>query len=286
MGARPQSPGTGLAFEARRGGGAIHLSQHLGATPAADGVEFRVWAPAASSVGVDLPETGDIVAMDRDDDGVWSTTLRDAKPGTRYFYRLNGDLRRPDPYSRFQPEGVHGPSQVVDAASYQWHDHQWRGLAIQGLVIYQAHVGTGTPEGTLDALIGQLSRLKDLGVTAIQLLPLAEFTGTRNWGYDSVDLFAVSHNYGGPDALRRFVDAAHSQGLGVILDVIYNHLGPDGNYLRDFSPDYFTERHHTPWGAAVNYEGPNSAWVRKLVVDNVRYWLREYHADGLRLDAT
>jgi maltooligosyltrehalose trehalohydrolase len=224
--------------------------------------------------------------MSRAEDGVWSTTVRDAKPGTRYFYRLNADLRRPDPYSRFQPEGVHGPSEVVDPEAFQWHDQQWRGLGIQGLVIYQAHVGTATPEGTLDALIGQLPRLRKLGVTAVQLLPLAEFPGTRNWGYDSVDLFAVSRNYGGPDALRRFVDAAHGHGLGVILDVIYNHFGPDGNYLRDFSPDYFTERHHTPWGAAVNYDGPNSAWVRKLVLDNVRYWLREYHADGLRLDAT
>ena len=224
--------------------------------------------------------------MARADDGVWSTHVEQARPGTRYFYRLNGDLQRPDPYSRYQPEGVHGPSEVVETTSFEWHDHHWRGLAIQGLVIYQAHVGAATPAGTLDSLIGQLPRLQKLGINAVQLLPLAEFPGARNWGYDSVDLFAVSRNYGGPDALRRFVDAAHQLSLGVILDVIYNHLGPDGNYLRDFSPDYFTEHHHTPWGAAVNYDGPNSAWVRKLVLDNVRYWLREYHADGLRLDAT
>jgi maltooligosyltrehalose trehalohydrolase len=244
-----------------------------------------VWAPAAATLDLLFPETGHQVAMERDDRGVWSASA-DAGPGTRYFYRLNHQQQRPDPYSRFQPDGVHGASEVVDPDAFEWHDRDWPGLRIQDLVIYQAHVGTATPEGTLDSLIGQLPRLKALGVTALQLLPLAEFPGTRNWGYDAVDLFAVSRNYGGPGALRRFVDAAHAQQLGVILDVIYNHLGPDGNYLRDFSPDYFTDRYHTPWGAAVNYAGPNSAWVRRLVIDNARFWLREYHVDGLRLDAT
>jgi maltooligosyltrehalose trehalohydrolase len=245
-----------------------------------------VWAPAAQTVELELPETGQGLAMARDGDGVWSLSVRDVTPGTRYFYRLNGKLSRPDPYSRFQPEGVHGPSEVVDPGAFEWHDRGWRGRPIQGLVIYQLHVGTATPEGTLDSLIGQLPRLKTLGINAVQLLPLAEFPGTRNWGYDSVDLFAVSRNYGGPGALQRFVDAAHGHHLAVILDVIYNHLGPDGNYLRDFSPDYFTEHYHTPWGAAVNYDGPNSQWARRLFVDNARYWLRDYHADGLRLDAT
>jgi maltooligosyltrehalose trehalohydrolase len=175
---------------------------------------------------------------------------------------------------------------VVDADVFPWTDRGWSGVGIKGLVIYQAHVGTATPAGTLDSLIQQLARIKALGVNAIQLLPLAEFPGRRNWGYDGVDLFAPAHVYGGPSALKRFVDAAHQQQLGVILDVIYNHLGPDGNYLRAFSADYFTDRYHTPWGEAINYDGHNSEWVRKFVVDNARYWLQEYHADGLRLDAT
>jgi maltooligosyltrehalose trehalohydrolase len=224
--------------------------------------------------------------MSRGDDGVWSTFVSDARPGLRYSYRLNRTLSRPDPYSRYQPEGVHGHSEVVDPGAFEWHDQGWRGLRIQGLVIYQAHVGTATSEGTLDSLITELPRLEALGVSAVQLLPLGEFPGSRNWGYDGVDLFAVSRNYGGPEALRRFVDAAHAHTLGVIVDVIYNHFGPDGNYLRDFSPDYFTEHYHTPWGAAVNYDGPNSTWVRRLMIDNARYWLREFHVDGLRLDAT
>ena len=223
--------------------------------------------------------------MSRSDTGVWSAIVAGLRPGARYFYRLNGHSLRPDPYSRLQPEGVHGASEVVDA-SFEWADAAWEGLRIQGLVIYQIHVGTATPEGTLDAMIGQLLRLKALGVSAVQLLPVHEFPGGRNWGYDGVDLFAVEHVYGGPLALKRFVNAAHAAGLGVILDVIYNHFGPDGNYLRDFSPNYFTHRYHTPWGDAINYDGSDSAWVRKLVVDNARYWIGEYHADGLRLDAT
>ena len=242
-----------------------------------------MWAPAAAQVNVELTASGDAMPMERDGDGVWAATVRDAGPGSRYFYRLNGQISRPDPYSRFQPEGVHGPSEVVNLNTYAWHDADWPGLRIQGLVIYQAHVGSATPEGTLDSLISQLPRLQQLGVTAIQLLPLGEFPGTRNWGYDGVDVFAVSRNYGGPAALQRFVDAAHQHALGVILDVIYNHFGPDGNYLRDFAPEYFTDRYHTPWGDAINYANP---YVRKLVVDNVGYWLREFHADGLRFDAT
>jgi maltooligosyltrehalose trehalohydrolase len=230
--------------------------------------------------------SGERLPLARDDQGVWSATVADARPGSRYFYWLDDELRRPDPYSRFQPEGVHGPSEVVDPGLHVWHDAAWRGLHIQDLVIYQVHVGTFTPEGTLDAMTRQLARLKSLGIGAIQVLPLAEFPGERNWGYDGVDLFAVSHTYGGPPALKRLVDAAHAVGLGIIVDVVYNHFGPDGNYLRDFSTGYFTDHYHTPWGEAINYDGDHSAWVRKMVIDNARYWLREYHADGLRLDAT
>ncbi len=255
----------------------------MGASLSPAGVTFRVWAPALRSVDVDLGPSGCVFPLNRERDGVWSATVAEARAGDRYVYVLDGERRRPDPCSRYQPEGPHGPSEIVDGAAFEWHDASRRGLHIQGLVIYQLHVGTATPEGTFDALVGQLPRIKDLGVNAIQLLPVAEFPGERNWGYDGVDLYAVSRVYGGPNALKRLVDAAHAHDLGVIVDVVYNHLGPDGNYLRDFSPDYFTERHHTPWGAAVNYSEP---CVRKFVVDNARYWLTEYRADGLRLDAT
>jgi len=250
------------------------------------GVHFRVWAPAASRVEVEFTESGDCLPLSAQADGVWAAHIPRARPGTRYRYRLNGALARPDPYSRSQPEGVHGPSAVVDPEAFEWHDAGWRGSHIDGLVIYQCHVGTATPAGTFDSLIDELPRLQRLGINAIEPLPVAEFPGGRNWGYDGVNLFAPAHVYGGPEALKRFVDAAHQRGLGVILDVVYNHLGPDGNYLRDFAPEYFTDRHQTPWGAAINYAGPGSEWVRKLVVDNARYWVHEFHVDGLRLDAT
>jgi maltooligosyltrehalose trehalohydrolase len=249
-------------------------------------VHFAVWAPAARSVDVELADDPNPVPLVRDEAGVWSATVARARPGGRYLYRLNDEIARPDPYSRFQPEGVHGPSEIIDPDAYAWHDAGWGGVRPQGLVMYQLHVGAFTPEGTFDALRGQLPRLRRLGVTAIQLLPLAEFPGERNWGYDGVDLFAVAHAYGGPTALKHLVDDAHAVGLGVIVDVVYNHFGPDGNYLRDFSPAYFTAHYHTPWGEAVNFDGPNSAWVRKLMLDDARYWVSEYHADGLRLDAT
>ena len=258
----------------------------MGATLTPEGVRFKVWAPRPQRVEVELAETCELVAMERDAEDVWSALVPQARPGTRYWYRLDRRVSRPDPYSGSQPEGPHGPSVVVDPNAYSWRDQGWRGRAIRGLVIYQVHIGTATPEGTFDSLIGQLPRLTALGVNAIEPLPVAEFPGTRNWGYDGVDLFAPAHVYGGPEAMKRFVDAAHQHGLGVILDVVYNHLGPDGNYLRDFSADYFTTRHHTPWGEAINYDDPRAKWVRKLVIDNACYWLHEYHVDGLRLDAT
>ncbi len=219
----------------------------------------------------------------RKDGEVWEAVVAEAGAGSRYAYRLDGQGPFPDPYSRSQPEGPHGASEVVDPGTYQWHDSQWQGLSSERLVIYQLHFGTFTPEGTFDAAIGQLKRLKELGVTAIEPLPVAEFPGARNWGYDGVDLFAPSHVYGGPDGFKRFIDAAHQQGLGVLVDVVYNHLGPDGNYLRAFSPDYFTDKFETPWGEAINYANPH---VRQFVLDNARYWIEEFHADGLRLDAT
>ena len=245
---------------------------------------FRVWAPDASRVEVDLGDRR--AALTVDADGVWSGLVPDLGGGAEYRYCLNGGESYPDPYSRSQPSGVHGPSAVVDPAAFEWHDQAWLGRGLPGLVIYQAHVGTATPEGTFDSLIDHLPRLQALGVTAIEPLPVAEFPGARNWGYDGVDLFAPAHVYGGPDGLKRFVDAAHQHGLAVLLDVVYNHLGPDGNYLRAFSSNYFTDRYQTPWGEAINYDGPRSEWVRRLVLDNARYWQREFHVDGFRLDAT
>jgi maltooligosyltrehalose trehalohydrolase len=261
----------------------------IGATPGPDGTYFRVWAPNARRVEVVLFENTQPMsyqALQPDGEGYFAATLAGVEPGARYMYRLDGGAPRPDPASRFQPEGVHGPSQVVDPSTYRWSDSGWRGVALDELVIYELHVGTATLEGTFDALIERLDDLRDLGVTALELLPLADFPGERNWGDDGVNLFAPSRAYGGPEALRRLVDAAHMRGLAVLLDVVYNHLGPDGNYLRVFSADYFTARHHTPWGEALNFDGPNSRPVRDYFIANACYWAHEYHIDGLRLDAT
>ncbi len=252
------------------------------------GVRFRVWAPAANKVEVELyPPPEGIVRfpMEADSGGVWSAEVP-AAPGTLYRYRLDETWGYPDPCSRSQPEGVHGPSQVVDAKAFPWTDREWRGLDPERLAIYECHVGTYTKEGTFDALIPHLAELRSLGVTALELMPVVQFPGERNWGYDGVDLFAPCSIYGGPEGLRRLVDAAHGVGLGVMLDVVYNHLGPDGNYLLVYSPDYFTDRYQTPWGSALNFDGPNSRFVRRFFTDNALHWLHEYHIDGLRLDAT
>jgi maltooligosyltrehalose trehalohydrolase len=207
-----------------------------------------------------------------------------AGPGSRYGFSLDGGPFRPDPRSRSQPDGVHATSELIDPADFHWTDQLWRGLNIRGAVLYEMHVGTFTPEGTFDSAIGRLDHLADLGVSAVEVMPVAEYSGARGWGYDGVDLFAPHHAYGGPHAFNRFVDACHGRGLGVVLDVVYNHLGPSGNYLREFGP-YFSERHQTNWGAAVNFDGPGSDEVRRFVIDNATSWLRDYHVDGLRLDA-
>jgi maltooligosyltrehalose trehalohydrolase len=207
-----------------------------------------------------------------------------ALPGHDYTYRLDGRPDRPDPVSRWQPHGVHGPSRIVDATAHRWGDSGWRGRAMAELSLYELHVGTFTPEGTFDAVVGRLPYLHDLGVTAIELMPVAEFPGSRNWGYDGVSLYAPESSYGGPEGLRRLVDAAHRHELAVVLDVVYNHLGPEGNYLAEFGP-YFTDRYRTPWGSALNYDGADSDGVRRYIIDNALSWVTEYHIDGLRLDA-
>lgn len=247
--------------------------------------EFRVWAPQRQRVAIrllDLPER--TVPLTARPGGYWASVVDGVAPGTLYQVVLDDDLIRPDPASRFQPKGVHGPSQVVDPQTFSWRDRPWRGLPLAEFVLYELHVGTFTPEGTFDAVIPRLPILKDLGITALSLMPVAQFPGDRNWGYDGVYPFAVQTSYGGPEGLKRLVDACHRQGLAVVLDVVYNHFGPEGNYTADFGP-YFTPRYNTPWGAAINYDDAYSDGVREFVLDNVRMWVQDFHLDGLRLDA-
>ncbi|HWK89175.1 MAG TPA: malto-oligosyltrehalose trehalohydrolase, partial [Longimicrobium sp.] len=250
------------------------------------GVELRVWAPASERVDVVVygPEAERVAPLERADDGWWTGVVEGIGPGARYRYRLDGGDAFPDPASRSQPEGVHGPSEVVDPAAFAWSESEWPGLDADDLVIYELHVGTATPEGTFDALIPRLDHFVHLGVTALELMPVASFPGERNWGYDGVALYAPQASYGGPQGLRRLVDAAHARGLGVILDVVYNHLGPEGNYLHAVTGGrYFTDRHCTPWGDAIDYATPA---VREFAIQNALHWVREYRVDGLRLDAT
>jgi maltooligosyltrehalose trehalohydrolase len=246
---------------------------------------FRVWAPQARAVEVVFEDASQPpLALKRDADGYFNgaTSAR----VSLYKYRVDGTGPWPDPCSRFQPQGVHGPSLLVDPAAFKWNDAQWRGVQLPGQIIYELHIGTFTPEGTFDAAIGKLRYLRELGVTMIEVMPVAECPGRWNWGYDGVQLFAPYHVYGDPDALKRFVDRAHAIGLAVILDVVYNHLGPDGNYLKCFSPHYFSTRHHTEWGEALNLDGDHARGTRDFILGNARYWLSEFHLDGLRLDAT
>ena len=261
----------------------------VGAIPVAGGVRFRVWAPAAAQVEVELyGQRGPARhRLQRDGEGYHSGVVQGIGAGVRYRYRLDGDSVYPDPASRFQPDGVHGPSEVVDPGTYRWTDEGWPGLDPDDLVIYELHVGTFTEGGTFDSAIGRLDDLVRLGVTGVEVMPIAEFAGSRNWGYDGVALYAPESSYGGPGGFQRLVEACHRRGLGVILDVVYNHLGPEGNYLPAVTGGrFFTSRHHTPWGDAINYDGADSRPVRDFVAGNALYWAREYHVDGLRLDAT
>ena len=257
----------------------------LGASVEQSGVRFRVWAPKATRVEVVIPE-GRVYPLTREATGYCYGRVKDARAGMTYRYRVDGGPGIPDPCSRFQPEGPHGPSLIVDPAEYEWTDHEWGGVRIQGQVLYEMHIGAFTKEGSFDAAIQKLDDLKRLGVTLLEVMPLAEFPGRWNWGYDGVDLFAPAHVYGNHHAFKRFVDAAHRRGMGVILDVVYNHFGPDGNYLSAFSDEYATDRYPNEWGQAINFDGPGSSEVRKFFIDNACYWIQEFHLDGLRLDAT
>ena len=258
---------------------------HLGAWVSQEGVWFRCWAPKPATVEIILEEDEQGYPLTRESNGYWSGLVRNASAGMTYRYRLDGEQSYPDPCSRFQPQGPHGPSLIVDSGAYAWRDQGWPGVRMRGQVLYEMHVGTFTPGGTFDSAITQLDTLKDLGITVIEIMPVAEFPGRWNWGYDGVGLYAPSHLYGDPQALKRFVDEAHQRGLGVILDVVYNHLGPDGNYLPAFSDEYFTDRYNNEWGQAINFDGPGSREVREFFIRNACYWIEEYHLDGLRLDA-
>lgn len=243
---------------------------------------FRVWAPRAQQVELILEQQRWPMRSCADDH--FEAQVDPVKPGARYAFSLDGGPARPDPRSPSQPDGVHGPSQLVDHDAFAWRDQDYRGLSLKGAVLYELHVGTFTPEGTFDGAIARLPHLVALGIDAIQLLPINEFSGERGWGYDGVQLFAPHHAYGGPQGLKRLVDACHRLGLGVIIDVVYNHLGPSGNYLPEFGP-YLSQRHHTHWGNAINLTEAGSDEVRSFIIDNALMWLRDYHCDGLRLDA-
>jgi maltooligosyltrehalose trehalohydrolase len=266
----------------------VRLERRLpvGAEPVVGGeAHFRVWAPAAHRVEV-VVDGGAATQLAPEPGGYFSGVADGARVGTRYRYRLGGDKAYPDPASRFQPEGPHGPSEVVDPSAFNWSDRDWCGVSLPGQVVYELHLGTFTPAGTWGAAERELPELADLGITVVDVMPVNEFPGRWGWGYDGVDLFAPTRLYGRPDDMRRFVDRAHRLGVGVILDVVYNHLGPDGNYLGAFSRKYFSERHTTEWGQAINFDGPDSGRVREFFVANAGYWIDEFHLDGLRLDAT
>ena len=258
------------------------------------GVRFRVWAPDRQRVEVVIeggagrrgPGETLAVELEAEGGGYFSGRVGGAGDGTLYRYRLDGGEAYPDPASRFQPEGPHGPSRVVDPGAFRWTDGGWPGLTLKGQVLYELHVGTFTPEGTWESAARELEELKGLGITTVEVMPVADFPGLFGWGYDGVDLYAPTRLYGEPDDFRRFVDRAHALGLGVILDVVYNHIGPDGAYHRQFAGAYYSERHKTEWGDSLNFDGPGSGPVREFFVENAGYWIDEYHLDGLRLDAT
>ncbi|HEX6546834.1 MAG TPA: malto-oligosyltrehalose trehalohydrolase, partial [Bryobacteraceae bacterium] len=245
--------------------------------------EFEVWAPNAQSIELQLGNR--FFPLECGERGYWRAAVEDAQAGDDYGYIVDGQKPAiPDPRSPYQPNGVNGLSRLVDHSAFRWTDHHWQAPPLTGAVVYELHIGTFTPDGTFDSAIARLDYLRDLGITHVEFMPVNEFPGKRGWGYDGVDLYAPHHAYGGPDGLKRLVDACHARGLAVLLDVVYNHLGPSGNYLSRFGA-YFNENYHTPWGAAVNLDGMWSTEVRRFFSDNALMWLRDYHFDGLRLDA-
>jgi malto-oligosyltrehalose trehalohydrolase len=258
----------------------------FGATPVAGGgVQFRLWAPSHPAVGLALEGVAEALPMQAEGDGWHAVVTEAAGPGTRYRFVLPDELRVPDPASRYQPQDVHGPSEVIDPASHRWTDSTWRGRPWSEAVVYELHIGTFTPEGSFRAAVARLDHLVALGVTAIEIMPIADFPGARNWGYDGVLPYAPDSSYGRPEDLKALVQEAHARGLMVLLDVVYNHFGPEGAYLHAIAPQAFTDRHKTPWGAALNFDGAHAAPVREFFIHNALYWIEEFHLDGLRLDA-
>jgi maltooligosyltrehalose trehalohydrolase len=271
-------------FEKRRG--AIASDERpLGAVMVHENeCSFQVWTPRAKKLELHITFPNDrIIPMQSGERGYFFADVPDVRPGALYFYRLDDGRERPDPASRFQPQGVHGPSQVVKN-DFLWTDSDWRGLALEKYVLYELHVGTFTPEGTFDAIIPRIGALKELGITALELMPVAQFPGNRNWGYDGVHPYAVQESYGGPVALKRLVNACHEQGMAAVLDVVYNHLGPEGNYLSEFG-EYFTDLYKTPWGQSLNFDDRGSDEVRRYFIENALQWITDFHFDALRLDA-
>src|SRR3984893_13853361 len=257
----------------------------FGAECSEDGsVRFRLWAPAARRVELSLAgaKRSTHIPLQEQTKGWFELVTDAARHGTQYRFRIDGEQEVPDPASRFQPRDVHGPSEVIDPESFEWRDDGWRGRPWEEAVIYELHVGTFTPSGKFSSVRTRLEYLAELGITAIELMPVADFPGKRNWGYDGVLPFAPDSSYGRPDDLKRLIDTCHARGICVLLDVVYNHFGPEGNYLHLYAPDFFTERSRTPWGAAINFACPH---VRRFYVENALYWLEEYHFDGLRFDA-
>jgi maltooligosyltrehalose trehalohydrolase len=272
-----------------RGGDVLGRRLPVGAELIGSSVHFRVWAPAARQVAAVIeggPAAGRRVELTAEDHGYFSGTCASARAGTLYRYQLDRSGLVSDPASRFQPEGPHGPSEVIDASRFRWTDRDWRGPRTDRPLLYELHVGTFTRVGTWTAAFTRLPHLRDLGVSIIEIMPVGDFVGRFGWGYDGVNLFAPTRLYGRPDDFRRFVDAAHALGMGVILDVVYNHFGPDGCALGEFSRAYFSDRHTTDWGAAINFDGPDAGPVREYFLSNAEYWIAEFHLDGLRLDAT
>ena len=260
----------------------------IGAECEGGGASFRVWAPDCETVEVVLEGRSPVPLPKDGDEGYFAAHIAGARAGQLYRYRLDGDAAKtfPDPASRFQPDGPHGPSRIIDPSGYTWGDAEWRGVPPERRVVYEMHVGTFTLEGTFEAAARELGHLAALGITLVEVMPVADFGGQFGWGYDGVNMWAPTRLYGEPDAFRAFVDAAHAEGVGVILDVVYNHLGPDGNYLTQFAKDYFTTKYSCEWGAAINFDGRRSRSVREFFAENAAYWVDEYHLDGLRFDAT
>lgn len=247
--------------------------------------EFAVWVPFFNKVAVKIlsPEEK-VVPMEKDNEGYWKTTITGITPATKYFYLLGDETERADPASLYQPDGVHGASQVIDHCAFRWSDKDWRGIPLSEMIIYELHAGTFTPDGTFKAIIPRLDELRDTGINALELMPVSQFPGERNWGYDGVYPYAVQNSYGGPEGLKYLVNECHRKKIAVILDVVYNHLGPEGNYLRDFGP-YFTNTYNTPWGEAINFDSAYSNEVRNFFIENAIYWFDYYHVDALRIDA-